>query len=57
VRQIDDVGGLEVDLEPVDLAGELLGDIVAAIGTGRRGREGRQRQCACEQDRSAKLSS
>jgi hypothetical protein len=57
MREIDDVGGLEVYPESVELAGELFGDVVAAVGAGRRGREGGQRKCCREQHRSAKLSS
>src|SRR5262249_22321385 len=58
MRQIDDVGGLEVDLEPVDGTRELLGDVVAmagARGPGRKCRE--QRERGGKQARSAKLSS
>jgi hypothetical protein len=33
--EIDDVGGLEVYLEPVEVVGELFGDVVAPIGAGR----------------------
>ncbi len=39
VRQIDDVGGGDADLKSIDLAFELGGEIVAAIGPRRRGRE------------------
>ncbi len=37
MRQIDDTACGKVDLEPVDIGLELFGDVLAAIGAGRRG--------------------
>ena len=57
MRQIDDVGGLEIDLEPVNRIRQLLGGIVAAVGTGGDCECGGKCQHGGKQDRSAKLSS
>src|SRR6266702_5506540 len=53
VGQIDDVGGLEVDLQPVDAAGELLGDVVALVRTRRRGEGDKAGDCGGKQERAA----
>src|SRR5579863_6107649 len=58
MRQIDDVGGRNADLQAVDLALELVGDVAAAVGPRRLGGEcAKYRKRRGEQDRSARASS
>src|SRR5262249_496548 len=52
VGEIDDVGGLEVDLQPVDAARELLGDVVALVRTGGGGEGDKAGDCGGKQNRA-----